>query len=138
MSDLSPNMEMYLKTPLKRLCKLLPLRTQAAQVAETIHLEDEQENIVPEPVPNEVPLSFSEARSDTAPKETALPQETLEELKARIRRTWKYLLELDRLPQLDHHPATYYPSDAVDPGEAREFADYLAREMLKAEREKKE
>lgn len=143
-------MEMYLKTPLKRLCKILPLRTQGRRVAETIDMEDEKHDIAPEPVAVEVaevqektdvtsqPVDGTSHPTDgtsPAPKSpTALPQETRAEVNARILRTWEHLLDLDKIPRLTTKPFDWYVGKEITLGEMREFADYLAREMLKAER----
>lgn len=130
-------MEMYLKTPLKRLCKTLPLRTQRLHVSETIHMEDELKDIAPEPVEAVEVLKKDDVAHPEPVKETALPQETQEELKARIKRTWEYLAELKALPRLTE-PLDYYMGPGLTDADRREFADYLAREMLKAEREKRD
>lgn len=159
-------MEMYLKTPLKRLCKTLPLRSPdvARVVAETVHLEDELEDTAPAPeeglgTPEPYPTTKDQRqgaaaadaleadprvgansvmRGEEPQKETVLPQETREELDARIGRTWQYLDELEDTPELQQHPMEYYAGEECDTGTKREFADYLAREMLKAERRARE
>lgn len=134
-------MEMYLKTPLKRLCKTLPLRSPdvARVVAETVHLEDELEDTAPAPIEVEPgPGEGIGLHIDGPEKETVLPEESREELDARIGRTWQYLDELEDTPELQQHPMEYYAGEECDTGTKREFADYLAREMLKAERRARE
>jgi recombination protein RecT len=130
-------MEMYLKTPIKRLCKTLPLK--APDVAAAVALEDIHENIVPDPM--EVQVEVVEARQEIIDKvveheaeKVELPEETREELVVRIIANWDMLLSFDAIPELKNHPVAYYESEDCDPAVQREFADYLSRLVLKAER----
>jgi recombination protein RecT len=130
-------MEMYLKTPIKRLCKTLPLK--APDVAQAVALEDLHENIVPDPMEIQVEtvarqeaMEVEAAVAEEEVEKVELPEETREEINVRIRENFKLLIEIGAEPLLSR-PMIYYVRDAKD-GEAREFADYLSREVLKAER----
>jgi len=130
--------EMHKKAPLKRLCKRLPLK--GPEWKRFLELE-ERDGVAPEPEPPGVLSQEAEtlyepdvvlhARNRKKPE----PMETREELNDRIRRTWEYLEELGALPTLEK-PPSHYMQIAGD-GEAREFADFLARAMLKAESDKR-
>lgn len=126
-------MEMYLKTPLKRLCKLLPLSSPeiARDVAATARLEDELEGVVPdheEPQPPKIEVIEIQ-------KEEALPQETRDEVNQRIEQTWGELADMDACPQLTKRGWQWYLTPDCEDDLAVEFADYLKRKLLDAERE---
>jgi len=61
-----------------------------------------------------------------------LPEETREEINARIIGNWELLSTLNALPQVQKPPEHYMGPAPI--GVAREFADFLSRLVLKAER----
>ena len=125
-------MEMYLKTPIKRLCKTLPLKDP--RVAQVVALEDVHENIAPDPDVVEVDTRDHQDAMDATEieKSVELPEETREEINERMLGNMKLLVDLDAVPKL-HKPIEHYTGPAPI-GVAREFADFLSREVLKAER----
>ncbi len=139
-------MEMYLKTPIKRLCKTLPLK--APDVAQAVALEDLHENIVPDPIEVQVEKVERQEAMDADAIETEaiidghfaeqdiekveLPEETREEINERIWGNWTLLSNLNALPQVQKPPEHYTGPAPI--GVAREFADFLSRLVLKAER----
>lgn len=145
--------EMYKKTPLKRLCKTLPLRSP--DVARAAWIEDEKEGVVPDPEPAQerTVFEFNTAAVDTNEEAEArgeevvvidASEETREEVNDRISRTWKRLEELDALPELTKPENwgydirwRYYQSEKCGDDEALEFANFLTRCMLEAEREQR-
>lgn len=125
-------MEMYLKTPIKRLCKTLPLKDP--RVADVIDLEDKKENIAPDPIVAEVEVVevSDEPEPEREPERVELPVETREEVNERIRGNYKLLVELDEEPSFQN-PVEHYLEEA-EHGRALKYADKLSRLVLKAER----
>ena len=133
-------MEMYLKTPIKRLCKTLPLKDP--RVAQVVALEDLHENIVPDPIVVEVDTRereeamdaevIEEELADMDVKKTELPEETREEINERILGNMKLLVDFDEVPVI-HKPVEHYTGKAPH-NVARDFADHLSRLVLTAER----
>lgn len=129
-------MEMYLKTPIKRLCKTLPLKDP--RVAEVIDLEDEKENIVPDPVEEvEVVEVAGEPEPERATKPMELPKETRAEINLRIKGNWDLLTDMDAIPVLKKAPVEHYVSIDCEDSVALEFANYLSVKVLEAERDKR-
>jgi recombination protein RecT len=131
--------EMHKKAPLKRLCKRLPLKSPQWQRA--LELE-ERDGAPPEP---EAPLIVPENAAQTSlepegttwvkvakPAPEPEPEETRRDLNDRIRKTWAYLEDLGARPAIKQ-PMRHYTSTDCDDETAHAFADFLAREMLKAE-----
>jgi hypothetical protein len=132
-------MEMYLKTPIKRLCKTLPLKDP--RVAEVIDLEDTHENIVPDPVEAEVEVVNVESDAaspepEREPQVVELPKETRAEINLRIKGNWELLLDMDKIPTLKKLPVEHYVSVDCEDKVALEFANYLSVKVLEAERAK--
>ena len=136
-------MEMFLKTPIKRLCKTLPLKDP--HVSQAVALEDLHENIVPDPMEVQVETVERQEALDAEAivdghfaeqdaEKVELPEETREELRERIVGNWGILMQLGEVPQLKKHTIEYYTSYSCDVAVMREFADFLSREVLKAER----
>jgi len=65
-------------------------------------------------------------------KKVELPEETREEINERILGNMKLLVDFDEVPKLQK-PTEHYTGPAPI-GVAREFADFLSRLVLKAER----
>jgi phage RecT family recombinase len=148
-------MEMYLKTPIKRLCKLLPLKRPeiAKNIGDTIDLEDNLEDLPPSRKEFEEPAGdVYEVQTERAPipgetvtvdyeeeKKTELPKESREEVNERIKGNWMLLEKMDALPTHDN-PPEHYQAVATDK-RALAYADCLSRLVLagqsKARREER-
>ena len=123
--------EMYKKTPLKRLCKRLPLRSPQWQRLTELEAND---GIASDPEPDSTTTDTAmeeEKRVIVQPLEPE-PRESRDDINQRILTTWQQLVDSGRVPQL-RRSAEHYASSEVDDDTAREFATFLSRELFKAQ-----